>query len=268
MKGQPTPPVGYDELYDASVAATYDRLVEWVINEWGESNRATMGAFLGQWWATRPAAVRSVLEICCGTGLMLQELVSRGYEVSGLDRSAAMLAQARARFGPSVPLTLAELPDLPVDRTFDAVICAAAALNYMATDTDLAATFQAVAGVLGGGGSFVFDVLSRRMILERFGTSTWAADLGDLAFIWKYQHQAGDEYTDLDYVQFVQRAGAERNTYVAAREMHRLYVLDHALIRKLAEAAGFADIQVTDNYSSRPVSEETLYETWTMIRVG
>jgi SAM-dependent methyltransferase len=182
-----------------------------------------------------PVPVRSVLEICCGTGLTLQELANRGYEVSGLDRSPAML-------GPSVPLIQAELPDFPVDRTFDAVVYAAAALNYMATDTDLAATFQAVAGALRSGGSFVFDLLSRRMILERFGTSTWAADLGDLAFVWNYQHQAGEEYTDLDYVQFVQQGSAESNTYVATREMHRLYALDHALIRKL--------------------------ETWTMIRVG
>jgi SAM-dependent methyltransferase len=264
MKGQPTPPVGYDEPYEA-LAATYDRLDEWLISEWGERTRAEMGAFLVEQWAKCPVAVRSVLEICCGTGLTLQELANRGYEISGLDRSAAMLARARARFGPSVPLTLAELPDLPVDRTFDAVICFAAALNYMATDTDLAATFQAVAGVLRSGGSFVFDVMSRWGILEWTGTGIWAADFGDLAFIWR-KHQSGDEYTDLDYVQFVQRAGAERNTYVATREIHRLYVLDHALIRKYAEAAGFADIQVTDNYSSRPVSEETLYETWTMIR--
>jgi hypothetical protein len=44
--------------------------------------------------------------------------------------------------------------------------------------------------------------------------------------------------------------------------------LDHVLIRKFADAAGFVDIQVTDNYSSHPVGEETLYETWAMIRAG
>src|SRR6478609_5890219 len=44
----------------------------------------------------RPGA-RSVLDLGCGTGRHASLLAERGYDVTGVDRSPAMLAEARAR---------------------------------------------------------------------------------------------------------------------------------------------------------------------------
>jgi SAM-dependent methyltransferase len=260
MKGQPHLSAGYPEPY-AAIADTYDRLVDWAINEWGESPRPHMGAFLQNLWSDRSVPVKTVLEICCGTGRMLEELVKRGYSVAGLDRSAAMLEQARRRLGPQVALVHAELPEIPVDQQFDAVICAAAGLNYVSDEGDLAKIFHQVASTVRTEGSFVFDILSRHMIENNIGKSIWAADLGDLAFIWNFDKPSSGGYCDLTYTQFLRRDGAPTE-YVGTRELHRFYVLDREVIRHLARDAGFVDVAVCDNYSSRPVTDATLYETW------
>ena len=57
-------------------------------------------SFLHELWSTDPQGVRSVLDLCCGTGLLAGELIARGYRVAGVDAADAMLALARKRLGP------------------------------------------------------------------------------------------------------------------------------------------------------------------------
>jgi 2-polyprenyl-3-methyl-5-hydroxy-6-metoxy-1,4-benzoquinol methylase len=49
-----------------------------------------------------------VLDAGCGVGLHAEELVRRGAAVTGIDLSADMLAVARDRLGPDVPLYQAD----------------------------------------------------------------------------------------------------------------------------------------------------------------
>ena len=57
-------------------------------------------SFLHELWSADSDGVRSVLDLCCGTGLLAGELIERGYRVVGVDASEAMLALARERLGP------------------------------------------------------------------------------------------------------------------------------------------------------------------------
>ncbi len=71
---------------------------------------------------------RRVLDAGCGPGLYAQELVARGAEVVGVDRSEAMLSLARERLGEVARLLPADLDEpLPfADGCFDLVVCALA----------------------------------------------------------------------------------------------------------------------------------------------
>lgn len=61
-----------------------------------------------------------VLDVATGTGLVAAELLRRGFEVTGVDQSAEMLARARERFGPRIALVEASAENLPfADGTFD-----------------------------------------------------------------------------------------------------------------------------------------------------
>ena len=62
----------------------------------------------------------TLLEVGCGTGHFARWLAARGWRVSGLDHSAPMLAEARARGGP--PAVLGDAAALPFpDGAFDVV---------------------------------------------------------------------------------------------------------------------------------------------------
>lgn len=56
-----------------------------------------------------------VLDVATGTGLVAAELIRRGFEVTGVDQSAEMLAIARRRFGDTVELVEASANALPFD---------------------------------------------------------------------------------------------------------------------------------------------------------
>src|SRR5262245_35185881 len=53
--------------------------------------------YLGEVLAHHPVAGRRALDLACGTGVLAAILADDGWQVVGLDRSAPMLALARAR---------------------------------------------------------------------------------------------------------------------------------------------------------------------------
>jgi SAM-dependent methyltransferase len=63
-----------------------------------------------------------ILDAPCGTGRYFQMVLEAGRTVVGIDQSAGMLAQARARF-PEVVLENVGLQELEFDGQFDAVMC-------------------------------------------------------------------------------------------------------------------------------------------------
>lgn len=66
----------------------------------------------------------SILELGCGTGRITRQLVRRGYRVTAVDESAAMLAHVRG-----AETVQAEIEELDLGRRFDAVLLASNLVN-------------------------------------------------------------------------------------------------------------------------------------------
>ena len=126
---------------------------------------------------TDPDGVRSVLDLCCGTGLLAGELIARGYRVVGVDASDAMLAQARERLGSKVALRRVTLPDLAVEGVFDAAVCTFDGLNYLTPD-ELRLTMASVARRLRPAGWVVFDLHTDAMMDFTISNPDVAGDIG------------------------------------------------------------------------------------------
>ncbi|WP_437306345.1 class I SAM-dependent methyltransferase [Sorangium sp. So ce388] len=127
---------------------------------------------------------RRALEVGCGTGHWLKLLHERGYEVTGLDASPAMLEQARARL-PAATLLHGTAERLPLpDAHVDCVLCVNALHHFPDPPAFMAEAFR----VLGAGGLllnigldphrgldrwFVYDYFesTRALDLERFASA-------------------------------------------------------------------------------------------------
>jgi SAM-dependent methyltransferase len=128
--------------------------------------------------------VASVLDLGCGTGRHLEMLAASGYDVVGVDRSAAMAERARSRlaaFSARAAVVEADLFELSMDRTFDAVIMMFSLIGYQVTNHRVRATLDALRRQVRPGGLVLFDVMDAAAVLgdERPGSGMGTFKDGD-----------------------------------------------------------------------------------------
>ena len=112
-----------------------------------------------------------VLDICCGLGRHSVALASIGYDVTGIDRDPALIAQAKlvhsnARF---IAMDIKDLASL--NGSFDAVICMWQSFGYLDSNGN-EELLASIASELGTGGRFVLDIYDRDFFEPRQGTLT------------------------------------------------------------------------------------------------
>jgi SAM-dependent methyltransferase len=98
-----------------------------------------------------------ILDLCCGTGHLAQHLIRKGYHVTGLDGSKAMLAYA-AQNAPEAKLILDDARTFELPFKFDAVFSTSASLNHMMSLEELKQVFSQVHAALKENGVFLFDL--------------------------------------------------------------------------------------------------------------
>ena len=100
-------------------------------------------------------ALRSVLDVACGTGRHLAAFGSR-LQVTGLDRDLAMLQAAAARC-PGARLVRADMAAFDLGERFDVVTCLFGSIAYLLTSSDLRRAVATMAGHLEPGGVLVVE---------------------------------------------------------------------------------------------------------------
>jgi SAM-dependent methyltransferase len=217
-------------------------------------------SFLDALWSADPARVHSVLDVCCGTGLLAQELTTRGYRVVGVDASEAMLDIARERLGPEVGLSRMTLPDLTVEGVFDAAVCTFDGLNYLTLE-ELRLTMAEVALHLRPGGWLVFDLHTDRMMQFTLSNPVVAGEAAGNAFVIRSVVDPGARTCDTRIELTRARDGD------AFSEQHRQYFHTEAEVGDALQDAGFVLTSVSEEYTHRPVEPATtLRATWTARR--
>ena len=101
------------------------------------------------------------LEICCGTGLPLLDLLEAGLEVEGVDSSKDMLdicAAKASKRGLSVTLHRAKMQDFKTLRRFRSVYIANGSITLLPSDSDLKQTLKTIIECLDPKGIVLFDL--------------------------------------------------------------------------------------------------------------
>ena len=107
---------------------------------------------------------RTVLDLGCGTGFHACAFAREGYLVTGLDRSADMLAKARERRTQAgangsvhVDFQQGDIRDFKLTARFDVVVALFHVISYLPANADLEATFARIREHLQPGGLLIFD---------------------------------------------------------------------------------------------------------------
>ena len=230
------------------LAGVYDEIVI-------DPCHARWASFLDELWSADAGGVHSVLDLCCGTGLLAAELVARSYRVVGVDASDAMLARARERLGSEVLLAQMALPDLEIEGLFDAAVCTFDGFNYLTPD-ELRLTMAAVALQLRPAGWLVFDLHTDVMMDFTISNPVVAGE------------SAGNEFVISSVVDPGVRTCDTRIDLTKPREgdpfceQHRQYFHTDAEVRASLEDAGFTMTAVGEEYTHQPIDGSTLRATW------
>ncbi len=130
----------------------------WVYNQhWGDKFLPLVVPILEKLVLSCLPAGARILDLCCGTGQLAQVLIARGYRVTGIDGSAAMLRFAREN-APTGRFVLADARSFKLSASQHAVISTFDSLNHIMSLEELAAVFRRVHATLREGGWFFFDL--------------------------------------------------------------------------------------------------------------
>jgi SAM-dependent methyltransferase len=185
---------------------------------------------------TLPVGAR-VLDVCCGTGRMAQELLARGFAVTGLDRSEQMLRFARQN-APGAQFLLADASRFALLRHFHGALSIFDSMNHILTSTALLAAFQNVHSSLRNGGSFVFDLNLEETYRADWDRSGSMVD-DTHAFIMRGGYDTAQRLAHTAITLFHLNGSWHRSDIVIHQRCHGL---DEVV--ELLRQTGFQDVQV------------------------
>jgi SAM-dependent methyltransferase len=116
-------------------------------------------------------SVVKLMDVACGTGNFLFELVGRGYELSGFDYTREMVALAQrkaAKRGFTIPFWCADMSHFAVKPSQDAIVCLYDSLNYLLTIENCQKFYQACFENLKSDGILIFDICTEWNSIANF----------------------------------------------------------------------------------------------------
>jgi len=182
----------------------------------------------------------SVLDLCCGTGQLARELNKRGYRVTGIDGSEAMLSYAREN-APDVEFIADDARTFCQEPKCRAAISAYDSLNHVMSIGELGQVFRNVHASLVDGGCFQMDLNMEEGYKARWRGPTHVID-GDYAVLFGHCY---DEKTKIGTVPLtVFRLFDGQWTRSDATLTQRCYTREE--ITTSLKAAGFVSVETYD----------------------
>lgn len=229
----------YDALYqDKNYLAECD-LVERIFAEYGVFS------------------IRKVLDLGCGTGGHAFVLADRGYDVTGVDQSQAMLSRARAKSaesqGSKVSFELGDIRRLELHKTFDAAIMMFAVLGYQTENADVLAALRSARRHVADEGLLVFDVWYGPAVLAQRPSARLKEIAVGKGRIMRFASAEVDFARQVSHVTYdvlrIEEDRVERGT-----ECHQMRYFFPKEIELLLEGTGFMPLKIGafPNFSDSP----------------
>ncbi len=235
-------------VYDVCMDADYERWVEYLM---------ALFAF----YQHDPG---QVLDIGCGTGNIAIPLAQRGLDLTGVDLSAEMVAEAEkkaVRLGLSTLFLVQDLLDLELcGKVFDTVLSTCDVLNYLTEEAQLKRAFGRVYDHLRPGGLWFFDLNSAYKLQNIYGDEFYADLQTDFAYFWNNSYAWDRDICTMVLTFFIKTAD---DRYERVREKHQQKLWMPQQIEELAKRTGFDVPACWDFFSKAAWSDDS--ERWQFV---
>lgn len=233
----------------ATLAAYYDRIMEDIdYTAWCE--------FYKTCFAKYDTTVHKMLDLACGTGSITVPLAQMGYDMTGLDLSAEMLALAQQKADTArVRIRFSEqnIALFDAGTGFDAAICSFDGYNYLTSPKDVTSSFARVYETLREGGMFIFDVSTPYKYENILADNAFVYEYDDLFLSWQNFYNKKTALCDFYLTFFIKEGNAWHRVDETQRQ--RRYLLPR--LAKMLKEAGFTILETVSDLDFAPVSEES-----------
>ena len=128
-----------------------------------------------------PFTARRFLEPACGSGRLIAELATRGYQVTGFDLSQPALSYLRRRLARRLlhaETFEAEMSDFRLSRPVDAAYCTVNTFRHLLTEQAARGHLECIAGSLRPGGIYVLGLHLLRLDIDEGDAGRWTGRRG------------------------------------------------------------------------------------------
>lgn len=231
----------------------YDADLAWIQHHgFGDFARGAAPGILDELAATGLGGGR-VVDLGCGSGVLLRELTEAGYDAVGVDVSPALLALARET-APDAELVQGSAWEVELPPCV-AVTAIGEVLSYVpdgeAGAPDLGALLRRVAAALTAGGLFLFDVLVTGQG-EPMAYRTKREGEG-----WTVEVEVEEDVPSARLHRRIVTSRLVAGRWRQGEETHRLRVLRPELLTERLEASGF-DVATSEAYGRFALAQRRL----------
>src|SRR5262249_41914464 len=173
----------------------------------------------------RPAAGAAVLDLGCGAGRHSRRLAARGFDVTGLDLSAASIVRARQSEGPRLRFRRQDMRTPFGVGAFDYVFSLFTSFGYFDDPSDNLTVVDNIAAALRPGGTLVLDYVNvqhaeahlvAEETIERYRTTYTISRWSDASHIFKRIVIDGGSNGPLEHTERIAKLTVEDFRYMFA----------------------------------------------------
>lgn len=195
-----------------------------------------------------PVPIRRVVDVGCGAGPLSAALVEAGFEVTGIDSSAELLAIARTTVSKAhfIQGSVYET-QMPA---CEAIIALGEPLTYHQEDVDadglVHSFFRASSDILPAGGMLFFDVIE-------LGEPSLTGRYWNAGEDWAVLAETEEEQSLRTLVRRIETFRRAGHLYRRGREVHRVRLFDTAELLNQLAACGFST-ETADAYGTHQLA--------------
>ncbi len=225
------------EYYDEFVGADYDKIADFIHQK--------IKCFF-------PKAEYGV-DLGCGSGTLTFKLAERGYDMIGIDRSEAMLAQAAAKNTDEkqVLFLQQDLTEIDLYGAADFMVSSLDCINYLSDIDEVSSFLQHCSTFLNPNGLLIFDFNTLHKYAQVLDGHNFVYEAEGAFCVWENEFDGQNMHYDLTY--FVNSG----ENYKRYEEYQRQTYFSKEQIFDLLKQFDFEILSIEDDYEERSVNDQT-----------